>query len=44
MPESNMTNAGVTDVVTRNDSRALTLKYKDGGKVIVVPPDVPAPR
>ena len=41
MPESNMTNAGVTDVVTRNDGRSLTLKYKDGEKTILVPTDVP---
>ncbi len=40
-PGSMMTNATVTNVVTTASSRQLTLKYKDGEKVVVVPADTP---
>ena len=40
-PQSTMTNAAVTDIVTKADGTTLTLKYKDGEKAIVVPPDTP---
>jgi hypothetical protein len=40
-PGSMMTNATVASVVSTDQSRRLTLKYKDGEKVIVVPPDTP---
>jgi RNase P/RNase MRP subunit p29 len=38
---SMMTNATVFDVVSVDAARRLTLKYKDGEKVVVVPPDAP---
>jgi hypothetical protein len=40
MPGSSMTNAAVTQQVTRQEGNTLTLKYKDGEKTIVVPSDV----
>jgi hypothetical protein len=41
-PGSMMTNATVVDVVSAGQgSRRVTLKYKDGEKIIVVPEDVP---
>jgi hypothetical protein len=40
-PKSTMTNANVEHVVTGVNDRTLTLKYKDGEKTIVVPPDAP---
>jgi hypothetical protein len=39
MPKSTMTNANVEQAVTGVDGRTLTLKYKDGEKKIVVPPE-----
>ena len=41
MPESTMTNATVAETVARTDGQTLTLKYKDGEKTIVVPPEAP---
>jgi hypothetical protein len=38
-PGSTMTNAAVTQQVTKQDGNTLTLKYKDGEKTIVVPAD-----
>jgi hypothetical protein len=40
-PKSTMTNANVEQVVTGVDGRTLTVKYKDGEKKIIVPPDAP---
>ncbi len=40
-PESTMTNATVADVIAAPTGRTLQLKYKDGQKTIVVPPDAP---
>src|ERR1700674_106261 len=43
-PQSTMTNANVSHVeqtVTGVDGRMLTMKYKDGEKKIIVPPDIP---
>lgn len=40
-PGSMMTNATVADVVAADKNRRMTLKYKDGEKVVIVPPDVP---
>ena len=43
-PQSTMTNANVVSVeqtVTGIEGRTLTIKYKDGEKKIIVPPDVP---
>ena len=40
-PKSTMTNANVEQVVTGVDGPTLTVKYKDGDKKIIVPPDVP---
>jgi hypothetical protein len=41
-PGSMMTNATVVEVSSAGDAgRRITLKYKDGEKSIVVPPDVP---
>jgi outer membrane lipoprotein SlyB len=39
MPGSTMTNAAVTEQVTKQEGNTLTLKYKDGEKTIVVPAD-----
>jgi len=40
-PGSMMTNATVADVVAIDKARKLTLKYKDGQQVVIVPPDAP---
>jgi hypothetical protein len=40
-PNSTMTNATVDTMVTGTDGRTLTVKYKDGEKKIIVPPDAP---
>ena len=40
-PGSMMTNATVAEIVTAGNGRRMTLKYKDGEKVVVVPPTVP---
>jgi outer membrane lipoprotein SlyB len=40
LPESTMTNASVTESVTKVDGYTLPLKYKDGEQIIV-PPDTP---
>jgi hypothetical protein len=40
-PGSMMTNATVADVVRVDKDHRLTLRYKDGEKVVVVPPDAP---
>ena len=37
---STMTNANVDSMVTKVDGATLVLKYKDGEKTIIVPPDV----
>jgi hypothetical protein len=39
LPGSSMTNAAVTQQVTKQEGNTLTLKYKDGEKTIVVPSD-----
>ncbi len=41
MPQSTMTNATVEGVASAPDGRRLQVRYKDGDKVIVVPPDAP---
>ena len=41
LPQSTMTNATVADVTAIANGRKLELKYKDGAKTIVVPPDAP---
>ncbi len=40
-PQSTMTNANVEETVTGVDGQTLTLKYKDGQKKVIVPPDTP---
>ena len=40
-PQSTMTNATVGDVTVAPNGRSMTLKYKDGEKTLVVPPDAP---
>ena len=40
-PNSTMTNATVAESVAGNDGHTLLVKYKDGEKKIVVPPDTP---
>ena len=40
-PNSNMTNAIVEGIVVSAERHRLTLKYKDGEKIIVVPSDLP---
>jgi hypothetical protein len=40
-PQATMTNANVETSVGAVDGQVLTLKYKDGEKKIVVPPDIP---
>jgi hypothetical protein len=42
-PNSSMTNATVatTETVAGNDGKTLTVKYKDGEKTFVVPPETP---
>ena len=41
LPQSTMTNATVADVLASASGRTLQLKYKDGARAIVVPPDAP---
>jgi hypothetical protein len=41
LPESTMTNATVAEMVQRVDGHALTLKYKDGEKTLIVPKETP---
>ena len=40
-PSSTMTNGNVEQTAASSDGQVLTLKYKDGEKKIVVPPDIP---
>lgn len=40
-PGSMMTNATVAEVVAVDSGRRMTLKYKDGEKTVVVPPEAP---
>jgi hypothetical protein len=40
-PQSTMTNANVEQIVAGIDGQTLTLKYKDGEKKIITPPDTP---
>jgi hypothetical protein len=40
-PGSMMTNATVAKIVDVDNARRLTLAYKDGEKVVIVPPNVP---
>jgi hypothetical protein len=40
-PSSTMTNGSVEQTAASSDGQVLTLKYKDGEKKIVVPPDAP---
>jgi hypothetical protein len=40
-PSSMMTNGNVEQTVTSVDGQVLMVKYKDGEKKIVVPPDIP---
>jgi hypothetical protein len=40
-PNSTMTNATVSEQVAGTDGRTLLIKYKDGEKKLVVPPDTP---
>lgn len=41
LPQSTMTNATVDQVMASASGRTLRLKYKDGEKTIVVPPEAP---
>lgn len=41
LPQSTMTNATVADVAKSPDGERLELRYKDGSKTIVVPPEAP---
>ncbi|HSV48167.1 MAG TPA: hypothetical protein VLJ58_20420 [Ramlibacter sp.] len=41
LPQSTMTNATVAGLASAPDGRRLQLKYKDGEKTIVVPPEAP---
>ncbi len=41
MPQSTMTNATVSETVTKVDGHTLTLKYKNGEQTIIVPPETP---
>ena len=41
LPQSTMTNATVADVARSPSGERLELKYKDGQKTIVVPPEAP---
>jgi len=43
-PGTTMTNADVEAVVQRTEGSALTLKYRDGTVLVVVPPDTPIVR
>ena len=40
-PGSMMTNATVADVVSVDKGRRMTLKYKDGEKIVIVPSEAP---
>jgi hypothetical protein len=40
MPNSTMTNANIDSAVASNDGQVLVLKYKDGEKKFIVPPNV----
>jgi hypothetical protein len=40
-PNSTMTNATVTETVQGTDGEIILVKYKDGEKKVVVPPDTP---
>jgi hypothetical protein len=40
-PNSTMTNATVAETVASTDGQNITVKYKDGEKKVVVPPDTP---
>jgi uncharacterized protein Veg len=40
-PNSTMTNATVAQEVDANDGKSLSVKYKDGEKKVIVPPDTP---
>lgn len=40
-PNSSMTNATVADSVVGNDGHTLLVKYKDGEKKVLVPPETP---
>ena len=40
-PSSTMTNGTVDKTTASSDGQVLTLKYKDGEKTIIVPPDIP---
>src|SRR5580698_10135316 len=40
-PNSTMTNATVTESVAGTDGRTLLIKYKDGEKKVLVPPETP---
>jgi len=40
-PDSTMTNATVEAIVAKANDRAITLKYKGGEKIAVVPPEAP---
>jgi hypothetical protein len=40
-PESSMTNATVADLARSPNGRTLTLRYKDGEKIVIVPDGVP---
>ena len=41
LPQTTMTNATVAEVAAIPNGQRLELKYKDGAKTIVVPPDAP---
>lgn len=41
LPQSTMTNATVADVAAAPHGQRLELRYKDGEKTIIVPPDAP---
>jgi hypothetical protein len=43
-PGSTMTNADVANVVTGVDGQTFTVKYKDGEKKVIVPPNTPVVR
>jgi outer membrane lipoprotein SlyB len=43
-PGSTMTNADVTSTVAGVDGQVLTVKYTDGQKKVIVPPDTPVVR
>ena len=41
LPESTMTNATVADVAAAPTGRTMKLRYKDGEKTLIVPPEAP---